>query len=289
MFKPSPKTALFATLVFLSAAALPTLAKQGNGHGNNNSGTSSTNNTSSSQGGGPPACRDLQGTIDQLQSMINGLTQSIATINANVNNINTNVSGLGSRIDTVNASIVTLNSRLDTITANINTFGARLDTITSTLDTLEQDISDIQVTLQSQGINALQASVVVDESACVSGAPQCASATAANSTNQNPVALNVLVMNGSTPVTNLTASNFTLTTDFGPGGGGSATPNLVFCTAGDTGCGTGTFVVNSGSGGYQLWLSPNTNWVPGTYTAQLKVTDTQGHSTIQLVNITIPA
>jgi outer membrane murein-binding lipoprotein Lpp len=279
MFKPSPKAVLLATVTFLSAAALPgiALAKQGNGHGNGNSST--TNNNSNSQGGGPPACRDLQGGLDDLQHMVSSLVTTVNGLSATVNATNATVNTLGARIDTINTTVNATNT-------TVSTLSSRIDTINANLDDLQSTVDDIQATLQAQGIGGLQASVVVDEAACVSGASQCASATAAASTNQNPVALNVLVMSGDTPVTNLTAANFQLTTDFFPG---VAATNLVFCTAGDTGCGSGTFVVNSGSGGYQLWVSPTSNWAPGTYTAQLRITDTLGHSTTQLVKITIPA
>jgi len=260
MFKPSPRAILVATVTFLAASALPVaFAKGGNGHHNGGSGSSgSSGSTSDSNGGGPPACRDLQPAIDSLQHSVTTLSTTVNTMNATV--------------AATNATVNTLSSRIDTITAN--------------LDDLQSSVDDIAAALQAAGLGSLQASVSVDETVCVSGATQCSSATAANSTNQNPVTLTVLVMKGNAPVTNLTSSNFTLTTDFGPGG---QPANLVLCTSGDTGCGTGSFVVNSGSGGYQLWVSPTSNWLPGTYTAQLKVTDTTGAATTQLVKITIPS
>jgi len=190
-------------------SALPgiALAKQG-GNGRNH-GSGSSGNTSDAQGGGPPACRDLEGSIDQLQSMLNSLNTQIATINANVNTINSNTNNLSARIDAINASITTMNTTL-------NTFTTRFDSIESSLDVLSEDIADIKATLDTEGVNAVQASVDVNTTACASGASQCGSTTVPNSTNQNPVALNILVTDGSTPITNLSSSNFLFNVPFTP-------------------------------------------------------------------------
>ena len=278
MFKPSPKAILVATFTFVAASAIPGIALAKNGNSSRN-GSGSNGGTNTTTAGGPPACREIQGELDQLQSMVTTLNQTIATINANVNNLNTTVTNLSGRIDTINTSIASVN-------ATLNTFTNRFNSIETTLDVIVDDIADIQATIDADGVSGLNTSVAVDTTVCLSGATQCASATPANSTNQNPVAVNVLVMEGSTEVTNLTTSNFSLTTDFAPGG---ANIDLVLCTPGKTGCGSGAFLVNSGTGGYQLYVSPTVNWMPGTYVAQLKITDTEGNSTTELVQITIPS
>jgi len=282
MFKPSSKAILVATFTFIAASALPVaFAKQG-GNGHNNGSSGSTGNTSDAQGG-PPACRDLQGTIDQLQTMINSLNTSIATINANVNTINSNVSTLGTRIDTINSSLATVSSRIDTMNTTLNTFSTRFDTIVTTLNTLQTDIADIQATLQAQGVTGVQADVAVNTTACTAGVSQCASTVPANSTNQNPVALNVLVTNGSTPITNLSQTSFQFAVPLTPNGQAAT---FQVCTNGDTGCGTGTFFVNSGNGVYQLWVSPTSNWTPGMYSGLLTINTPSG-STTQQVDFTI--
>ena len=274
MFKPSPRAILFAAVTFVAASALPgiALAKGGNGRNNGSSGTGNTSNA----GGGPPACRDLEGSIDQLQSMLNSLNTQIATINANVNTINSNTNNLSARIDAINASITTMNTTL-------STFTTRFDSIESSLDVLSEDIADIKATLDTEGVNAVQASVDVNTTACASGASQCGSTTVPNSTNQNPVALNILVTDGSTPITNLSSSNFLFNVPFTPNG---QPMTFAACTSGDTGCGSGTFFVNSGNGAYQIWVSPGANWVPGTYAGLLTVNTPSG-STMQQVDFTI--
>jgi hypothetical protein len=281
MSKLSSRIALFAAVTFLLAVSLPgiALAKQGNGRNNN----TNTN----AQGGGPPACRDLQDDVEVIQQTVTGLATTVNNLNATVASLSATVTAMNTTVANLSTTVNATNATVNATNATVLGLSADIDTINTSLVDLQATVDDIQATLEgTDGVGGLQVDVAVDEAACVSGATQCSSAIAANPTNQNPVALTVLVMRDGDPVTDLTASNFQLELDFAPG---LAATDLVFCTAGDTGCGTGSFVVNSGSGGYQLWVSPTANWVAGSYTAQLKVTDTLGNSATELVKITIPS
>lgn len=171
------------------------------------------------------------------------------------------------------------------IQQNLGELQADINDLSETIEDLAVDIDAIHIALQNVGLGGLTVDVTVDELGCASGAVQCAIASPPNSTNQNPIALNFLVMRNNQPVTTLSASNFQITRVFGPNGAS----DLVLCTTGDQGCGTQAFFVNAGNGIYQLWVSPTANWVPGVYTLQVRVTDAQGTISTKLVRVVISA
>ena len=134
---------------------------------------------------------------------------------------------------------------------------------------------------------ALALTVEVDTTVCATGAVQCSGAghsfAIARSTNHNPIALRVTVVNkNGMPVNGLGPANFTFTDGIVPAGGGAA----VVCSAAD--CGANTFA-NAGSGLYQIYLDrgPAGNWTTGGYAASLQVSAGVNDGT-KLVTFTIP-
>jgi len=134
---------------------------------------------------------------------------------------------------------------------------------------------------------ALTMTTEVDTRVCASGAVQCGGAghsfDAADSTNHNPLALRVTVVNkAGLPVNGLGPANFTFTNGIVPAGGGAA----VTCNVAT--CGASNFA-NAGPGLYQIYLDrgPAGNWKAGGYAASLQVTAGVNDGT-QLVTFNIP-
>ncbi len=114
-------------------------------------------------------------------------------------------------------------------------------------------------------------SVAVDTRVCATVPVQCSGAghtfDGASSSNHNPIALRVTVVNrNGQPVNGLGAANFTFANPIVPAGGGSA----VICNVAD--CGLNTFIA-AGNGLYQIFLDrgPAGNWTPGGYAATISV------------------
>jgi hypothetical protein len=118
---------------------------------------------------------------------------------------------------------------------------------------------------------ALAVNTEVDTTVCASGAVQCGGAghsfAAADSSNHNPIALRLSVVNkNGLPVLGLTAADFTFTNGIVPAGGGAA----VACSVAN--CGASTFA-NAGNGLFQIFLDrgPAGNWNQGGYAAIIRV------------------
>lgn len=133
----------------------------------------------------------------------------------------------------------------------------------------------------------LTLAVAVDTTVCESVPVQCSLAghtfAAASSTNHNPIALRLTVVNkGGLPVNGLTAANFNFSNGIVPAGGGSATE----CSVAD--CGASTFAA-AGNGLYQIYLDRAAagNWKAGKYAGTIAVT-AGANSGTTLVTFTIP-
>lgn len=134
---------------------------------------------------------------------------------------------------------------------------------------------------------AIAVSTAVDTRVCATVPVQCSGAghtfDAASSSNHNPIALRVTVVNKSgQPVNGLTAANFSFANGIVPAGGGSA----ATCSAAS--CGASTFAA-AGNGLYQIYLdrAPAGNWTAGGYAATLQVVVGTNNGT-SLVTFTIP-
>lgn len=111
----------------------------------------------------------------------------------------------------------------------------------------------------------------VDTAYCASGGVQCTvagsghTAVEASSANHNPVRLLVQVSAAGAPVGSLTVSNFVISNNFVPAGGGSAS----VCS--EAKCGTSRF--GGSSGIYSIFLDRTAagNWKAGTYAGIVRV------------------
>jgi len=133
----------------------------------------------------------------------------------------------------------------------------------------------------------LAVTVEVDTAVCATVPVQCGGAghtfAAADSSNHNPIALRLSVVNkNGLPVAGLAASDFTFTNSIVPAGGGAA----VACSVAE--CGASTFA-NAGNGLYQIFLDrgPAGNWKAGGYAGIIQVSGGVNNGT-RLVTFDIP-
>lgn len=134
---------------------------------------------------------------------------------------------------------------------------------------------------------ALAVNVEVDTTVCATVAVQCSGPghtfAAADSSNHNPIALRLSVVNkNGLPVNGLAAANFTFNNGIVPAGGGAA----VECSVAD--CGASTFAF-AGNGIYQIYLDkgPAGNWKAGGYAGSIQV-NAGVNNGAKLVTFTIP-
>ena len=211
-------------------------------------------------GGGSASCRDLHAEITAIRHAV-GVVDG--------------------KVDQSNQSIAAIALALGVVDGKVNQSNIDLAIIRAELQQIRDALS-----AQAQANGGLQLQVDADQSSCVLGAVQCASATLPSNVNQIPVELKLLVLSDQVSVTNLEIADFDMSIAFSPAGG----PNVTACAVGETGCGSPEFFINRGNGAYQLWVHPPTdNWVSGTYSLLLRVTDTTGHVAVKLLNVPISA
>lgn len=170
------------------------------------------------------------------------------------------------------------------------------------LEEIKSEVASIEITVQDidtavldieEKVDRLELSVLVDEAVCASVPIQCGDGTtghsfnAASSSNHNPVRIAALVTLNGSPVTGLSAADFSFSNPFVPAGG----PGAVLCPLGGTGCAAPGSLFQASGPMYQMYLHPfpvGSNWKAGAYFARLAVNDGMGHTSEALVKITIP-
>jgi hypothetical protein len=245
-------------------------------------------------------CRDLQtdiagirlalgvvdGKIDQSNQSIGAVSLVLGALDAKVDQSNRSSAAILLALGALDAKADRSDRSIAAVTLALGVLDAKMDQSSADLAIVRAELQRIQDTLLAQGQDngGLQLQVEADEESCPAGAIQCAAAVLPSSSNQIPVELKLLVLRDQVSVDSLQLADFTLTAPFSPNGGADVTT----CVTSATGCGSPEFFIDRGNGSYQLWVHPPTeNWVSGTYSLLLRVTDADGHMASKLVNVAI--
>lgn len=226
-------------------------------------------------------CRDLRADIAAIRLAVGVLDGKANQSNQSSAAISLALGALDRKVDQSNQSSAALRLALGVVEGKVDRSNADLAIVRGELQLIQEALlAQAQINL------GLQLQVEVDTTSCASGAVQCASAILPTSFNQIPVELKLLVLRDQVSVTNLEMVDFNMITAFAPDG----SPHVTVCAAREPGCGSQDFFINRENGGYQMWVHPRTNnWMSGTYSLLLHVTDTEGHVATKLVNVSIGA
>jgi hypothetical protein len=124
----------------------------------------------------------------------------------------------------------------------------------------------ISANAASATFGSLTLTVQVDTKYCATGGVQCTgpglTTVAPADNNRNPVRLGLQVLQGTTPVSNLTDAEVTVLNSFVPAGG--AAVSQLSC---------GACFQNAGNGMYAIFVNPGVGqtWKPGSYFVQIQV------------------